>query len=74
MIVFSFFIVYRPQFEGDVIPSAITGENMRYFPRDQYLYRVAFSVNVIAVLVMVVVGVVAGNEPNIFCFCYYYVI
>lgn len=50
----------RPQFEGEVIPSAITGENMRYFPRDQYLYRLGFSANVISALVFIVIGVVAG--------------
>lgn len=50
----------RPEFEGEIIHSPVNGQEMRYFPRNEFLFRVCMSTNVISVLVMVVLAVVAG--------------
>eukprot|EP01039_Chlorochromonas_danica_P003566 gene3566-3905_t len=50
----------RPEFEGELVANPVTGQPLRYFPRREFLFRVFVSSQVIAVLVLVVVGVVAA--------------
>lgn len=50
----------RPQFVGEASVSPIDGQAIRYFPRKEFLFRLFVSTNVISVLILVVVGVVAG--------------
>lgn len=50
----------RPEFEGELVAHPVTGQPLRYFPRREFLFRVFVSSQVIAVLVLVVVGVVAA--------------
>lgn len=56
----------RPQFEASEIPSPVTGDKIRYFPRDQFLYRITFSVNVIGMLILIVLAIVTGRSHAIF--------
>jgi anoctamin-10/anoctamin-7 len=50
----------RPQFKGDLMPSAITGEMELYFSESEFARRSMISVSVISVLILIVLGVVAS--------------
>lgn len=50
----------RPQFQGDRIPSAITGEDELHFSRLEYTRRLCVSSSVIFVVVLVVIAVVGS--------------
>lgn len=50
----------RPQFLGEKIPSAITGEGELYFSKSEYSRRLCVSASVISMLVVVVLGVVVS--------------
>jgi heme/copper-type cytochrome/quinol oxidase subunit 2 len=50
----------RPQFEGKLMPSAITGERELFFSEDERSRRASISGSIIFVLVLIVLVVVAG--------------
>jgi hypothetical protein len=51
---------FRPEFDGEMIKSPIDGSEMSYFPRNEFLFRIFISTNIISVLIVVVLAVVAG--------------
>lgn len=50
----------RPEFSGIPSVHAVTGQPIRYFPRNAFLFRVFLSTNVISVLICVVIAVIAS--------------
>ncbi len=50
----------RPEFEGERIKSPIDGSDMIYFARNEFMFRLSVSANVITVLIFIVIAVVAG--------------
>lgn len=50
----------RPEFEGVLSVSAVNGQPLLYFPRNEYYFRVSLSVTIISTLILIVIGVVAS--------------
>lgn len=50
----------RPQFQGELMPSAVNGEMELYFSETEFARRSAISVSIITVVVIIVLGVVAS--------------
>jgi len=50
----------RPEFEGEVTLSPVTGRPFRYFPRKHYLFRQTISISIVLALISLVLAVIVG--------------